>query len=126
MTNNPHHTEGATSSYFSRTAAACLATATILSVSIPTDASALIGSPQGYLGRDGAPTTLVMTEATDSADGRADVSGLVSELRGADKADSVLNVMIKINDMVDADDEGVVENPFAKEVRRLLLESSIS
>lgn len=52
-----------------------------------------------------------------SSDGRADVSDLVSELKRADRADLVLNSMVKINDVVDADEDGVLENPFAAEVR---------
>lgn len=51
-----------------------------------------------------------------SADGRADVSQLVLELKKADKPDTLLNSMVKINDVVDGDEDGVLENPFAAEV----------
>lgn len=100
--------------------AACLATATILSSSIAADASIAglytDGSPLGDLERRGAPTMMVLSEG-ESADGRADVTGLVSDLKRADSAERLLNTMVKINDVVDADEEGVLENPFAKEVR---------
>lgn len=107
----------------SRTAAACLATAAILSSCLP--ASAGVGG--GHLdigllqGNGAAPTSAVMLLADEgdstSSDGRADVSELVSELKKANRADSVLNSMVKINDVVDADEDGVLENPFAAEVR---------
>lgn len=51
-----------------------------------------------------------------SADGRADVSQLVLELKKADRPDTLLNSMVKINDVVDGDEDGVLENPFAAEV----------
>lgn len=76
--------------------------------------------PQGSGGV--APTSVVMMLADDdgttsaAADGRADVSQLVSELKRADRADTLLNSMIKINDVVDADEDGLLENPFATEV----------
>lgn len=60
---------------------------------------------------------MVLSEADDTAGGRTDATGsLASELRRADKAESVLNTMVKINDVVDGDEEGVLENTFAKEV----------
>lgn len=74
-------------------------------------------------GRGGAPISAMMLVADEggytSADGRADVSQIVAELKKADRADSVLNSMVKINDVVDADEDGLLENPFAKEVRCL-------
>lgn len=82
-----------------------------------------LGSGSLLAGRGGAPTNTMMLVADEgdytSADGRADVSQIVSELKKADRADSVLNSMVKINDVVDADEDGLLENPFAKEVRRL-------
>lgn len=75
----------------------------------------------GLHGRGEAPTSAVMLLADEgdstSSDGRADVSELVLELKKADRADSVLNSMVKINDVVDSDEDGVLENPFATEVR---------
>lgn len=65
----------------------------------------------------GAPTMMVLAEVGESADGRADVSGLVSDLVKADTAEGVLNTMVRINDVVDSDEEGLLENSFAKEVR---------
>lgn len=129
---NDHHndntrtTEKATVpswSVASRTAAACLATAAILSSSLPAGAGVGGGhSDIGLLqGRGAAPTSAIMLLADEgdstSSDGRADVSQLVSELKKADRADLVLNSMVKINDVVDADEDGVLENPFAAEVR---------
>ena len=74
-------------------------------------------------GRGAVPASAVMLLADEgdstSSDGRADVSDLVSELKRADRADLVLNSMVKINDVVDADEDGVLENPFAAEVRCL-------
>ncbi|CAM9143166.1 unnamed protein product [Pylaiella littoralis] len=114
----------------SRTAVACLATAAILSSSLSTAAAHASSSLSpgvcgGYLdrglphgSRGGAPTSVVMLLADDgttSADGRADVGQLVSELNKADRADTLLNSMIKINEVVDADEDGVLENPFATE-----------
>lgn len=103
------------------TVAACLATATILSSSIAAEASIAgvyaDGSPLGDLERHGAPTMMVLSEG-ESVEGRADVTGLVAEMKSADSAGRLLNTMVKINDVVDADEEGVLENPFAKEVRR--------
>ena len=106
----------------SRTAAACLATAAILSSSLPAGAG-LVGGDLGSSlmpGRGGAPVNAMMLVADEgelaSADGRADVTQIISELRKADRADSVLNSMVKINDAVDSDEDGLLENPFAKEV----------
>lgn len=106
----------------SRTAAACLATAAILSSSLPAGAGVVGGHlDTGLHGQQGAPASAVMLLADDgdstSSDGRADVSELVLELKRADRADLVLNSMVKINDVVDADEDGVLENPFAAEVR---------
>eukprot|EP00752_Nemacystus_decipiens_P014171 g12602.t1 len=107
----------------SRTAAACLATAAILSSSLPAGAGVVGVGGQldtGLLYRRGAaPSRAVMLLADEgdssSSDARADVSGLVAELKRADRADLLLNSMVKINDVVDADEDGVLENPFAKE-----------
>ncbi|CAM9856482.1 unnamed protein product [Ectocarpus fasciculatus] len=102
-----------------RTAAACLATATILSSTLP--AGAAPGSGVGHLdgGRGSSPANVLMVLADEgdfsSADGRADVSQLVLELKKADKPDTLLNSMVKINDVVDGDEDGVLENPFAAE-----------
>lgn len=107
----------------SRTAAACLATAAILSSSLPAGAGVGGGpSDVGLLHRSvAAPTSAMMLLADQedftSSDGRADVSELVPELKKADRADLVLNSMVKINDVVDADEDGVLENSFASEVR---------
>lgn len=59
---------------------------------------------------------MVLAEAGESADGRADVTGLVSDLKRGQTAESVLNTMVKINEAVDADEDGLLENPFAREV----------
>lgn len=109
----------------SRTVAACLATAAILSSSLPAGAGVGGGDVDTGLlqGRGAVPTGAVMLLADEgdlmstSSGGRADVSQLVLELKRADRADSVLNSMVKINDVVDADEDGVLENPFAAEVR---------
>ncbi len=107
----------------STTAAACLATAVILSSSLPAGAGVVggdFGSGSSLPWRGGAPMNTMMLVADEgdytSPDGRADVSQMVSELKKADRADSVLNSMVKINDVVDADEDGLLENPFAKEV----------
>ncbi|CAM9117371.1 unnamed protein product [Scytosiphon promiscuus] len=110
----------------SRTAAACLATAAILSTSIPAGAAhaSLTASGVGGGGFDGMQRGggggVVMLLADNeggstSADGRADVSQLMLELKRADKPDTLLNSMVKINDVLDADEDGVLENPFAAE-----------
>eukprot|EP00903_Cladosiphon_okamuranus_P013879 g12910.t2 len=107
----------------SRTAAACLATAAILSSSLPAGAGVCDGHlDTGLLPGTGAsPTSAVMLLADEgdspstSSQDRADVSQLVLELKRADRADSVLNSMVKINDVVDADEDGVLENRFEAE-----------
>lgn len=58
---------------------------------------------------------MVLAEAGESADGRADVTGLVSGLERGQSAESVLNTMVKINEAVDSDEDGLLENPFARE-----------
>ena len=132
--NNRHHEDSKQTtekeappswSVASRTAAACLATAAILSSSLPAGAGVVGGHLDTRLlpGRGAVPASAVMLLADEgdstSSDGRADVSDLVSELKRADRADLVLNSMVKINDVVDADEDGVLENPFAAEVRCL-------
>ena len=62
---------------------------------------------------------MVLAEAGESAEGRADVTGLVSDLKRGESAESVLNTMVKINEVVDADEDGLLENPFAREVSLL-------
>lgn len=98
------------------TAAACLATATIVSSSLPADAFPI---SELRSERQGAPTLMVLAEAGESVDGRADVTGLVSDLKRGESAESVLNTMIKINEAVDTDEDGLLENPFAREVSAL-------
>lgn len=98
------------------TAAACLATATIVSSSLPADAFPI---SELRSERHGAPRLMVLAEAGESADERADVTGLMSDLKRGGSAESVLNTMIKINEAVDADEDGLLENPFAREVSAL-------
>lgn len=111
-------------------ALACLATATILSASEPVEAM-LSESPTSMGGsvqhRDWASTTVLLSEneqasTLDSSvlsvapSATNDIPGLVSELRGSQRPDGVLSAIIKINDMVNADTEGLNEDTVAKEV----------
>ncbi|CAM9416371.1 unnamed protein product [Ectocarpus sp. 6 AP-2014] len=104
-----------------RTAAACLATAAILSSSLPAGAASGSRGDSHHLdgGRGSSPANVLIMLADEgdfsSADGRADVSQLVLELKKADRPDTLLNSMVKINDVVDGDEDGVLENPFAAE-----------
>ncbi|CAM9237778.1 unnamed protein product [Ectocarpus sp. 4 AP-2014] len=104
-----------------RTAATCLATAAILSSSLPAGAASGSGGGthdlDGGRGSSSANVFMVLADEGDfsSADGRADVSQLVLELKKADRPDTLLNSMVKINDVVDGDEDGVLENPFAAE-----------
>lgn len=76
---------------------------------------------------NGVPTTLVLSVSDENGGDSSrsngdmgvvgDVPSLLSELRQADRADRLLNTMVKINDMVDTDEEGLLENPFEKEVK---------
>lgn len=108
----------------SKTAAACLATAAILSSSIPAGAAHASlgvggGSIEGMQHGGGAGVVMLLADddgGSTSADGRADVSQLMLGLKKADTADTLLNSMVKINDVLDADEDGVLENPFAAEV----------
>ena len=43
----------------------------------------------------------------------------MSDLKRGESAESVLNTMVKINEVVDADEDGLLENPFAREVSLL-------
>eukprot|EP00904_Undaria_pinnatifida_P000166 jgi/Undpi1/1014/HiC_scaffold_10.g04478.m1 len=119
MTSNDHDRQTTATSTPSwsvlGTAAACLATATIATSSLPADASPLPELSSARSERHGAPTLMVLAEAGESADGRADVTGLVSDLKRGQTAESVLNTMVKINEAVDADEDGLLENPFARE-----------
>lgn len=121
MTSNDHDRETTTTPSWSvlGTAAACLATATIASSSLPADAFPISELSLGRSERHGAPTLMVLAEAGESAEGRADVTGLVSDLKRGESAESVLNTMVKINEVVDADEDGLLENPFAREVSLL-------
>lgn len=76
-------------------------------------------SSEGGLEGSGAPTMLVLAadDGGDTEAGRGDVSGLVSQVKTAGSPDTLLNAMVKINDALDADEDGLLENPFAKEVR---------
>lgn len=118
MTSNDHDRQTTTTPSWSvlGAAAACLATATIASSSLPADA---FPTAELRSERHGAPTLMVLAEAGESADGRADVTGLVSDLERGQSAESVLNTMVKINEAVDSDEDGLLENPFAREVSAL-------
>lgn len=125
---------GSRTSMLQHAAAACLATA-IISSSIPAGASVTEFSAGSDAGRNdvlksyGVSTVLILSkeESRSSLDPSAldvapsetkDVPGLVAELRGATKSDRLLGTMIKINQMVEDDTEGLAEDPFAKEVGR--------
>lgn len=120
MTSNDHDRKTTTTTTPSWSvlgaAAACLATATIATSSLPADAFSLSELSSARSERHGAPTLVVLAEAGESADGRADVTGLVSDIKTGKTAESVLNTMVKINEAVDADEDGLLENPFAREV----------
>lgn len=115
-------------------AAAFLATATILSSVVPADAAntgfglpGTVDASAKTFQRHGVPTTLVLAAGDDDAGivgsgavgggGRVtDVADLVKELKGGRDEKELLGTMIKINEIVDADEEGIVENSFAKQV----------
>lgn len=100
------------------TAVALLA-ATVISSSVSPDAGALTElSPSRSSNWGGAQTILVLSDENDSAS-IGGISGLISELKREDTPESLLGTMIKINDVVDADEEGLLEDPFAREVRSI-------
>lgn len=111
-------------------ALACLATATIISASAPVEA--MLSESPTSMGtsvqhRHGAPTTILLSEneQPSTLDSSAlnvapsatnNIPGLVSELRGSQRPDGVLSAIIKINDMMNADTDGLNEDTVAKEV----------
>lgn len=125
-------TASGSNSPLNKAAAALIATAAIISSSsIPADA-ALLGAyiTDGGDGfhRHGAMTALVLSDESSNNEnavdftggandsGAVDVGGLVSELKRGQDGKAVLSTMIKINKIVDADEEGVLENSSAREV----------
>lgn len=112
-----------------------MATATILTSTVPADAAntgfglpGMVDASANTVQRRGVPTTLVLAAGEDDAsimgsgavgngEGVTDVANLVKELKGGRDGKELLGTMIKINDIVDGDEEGVVENSFAKQVK---------
>lgn len=100
------------------TAVALLA-ATVVSSSVPLDAGALTElSPSRSSNWGGAQTILVLSDENDSTS-VGSISGLISELKRGDTPEGLLSTMVKINDVVDADEEGLLEDPFQREVRSI-------
>ena len=63
---------------------------------------------------------LVLAEEDSlTATGGVGIPALVPELKKADSSESLLSTMIKINDAVDADEEGLLENTIEREVRSM-------
>ncbi|CAN0238706.1 unnamed protein product [Ascophyllum nodosum] len=109
--------KGTLATKIGRTAAACLA-ATIVSSSVPMDAGAIAGllPSSNCLDWSGAQTMLVLAEEDSlTATGGVGIPALVPELKKADSSESLLSTMIKINDAVDADEEGLLENTIERE-----------
>lgn len=98
-----------------RATAVCLATV-VATLSASTSADAALLELQGDCGTRASPSVFVASDDGGLDAGTSTgVQGLVSELGRAQGAESVLNAMIKINEAVDSDQEGLSEDPFARE-----------